>query len=325
LELSVNLSGNSENNNLPTSNEWLHVYSEERATNIIKNGNAFYLRTASDVKTSNSVNGPFTSLGFAEQIGQTPSAELLGFDNLGRLNIATGWECLYKLEEGIWTPRGLCGFGTSGGCFTKLENGRIVLSKYGFLRDIYYSDDNGDNWINSTNDDVDWAHITIAANGHIFAASAIGGTSTKGVITSVDAGSSWQYINNSLETLTLKKPNEVYFELYTAYSTFDNTYDSAKVTKALTKTNALKIPVEYEGLNKSKQEIISLLNNYCNIQSEIFQQLKKTDNIKDKNYLIIQLENISKSDKYKNYKYLREIIEKYAKNTIELPLTNCIK
>ena len=119
------------------------------------------------------------------------------------------------------------------------------------------------------------------------------------------------------------KFNEVYFDLYEAYSTFDNAYDSSNVNKALIKIIALKIPVEYEGLNKSKNEIISLLNNYCNIQSEIFQQLKKTDNIIDKNYLTSQLDKVSKSEKYKHYKYLREIIEKYAKNKIELPVTNC--
>ncbi len=202
LLLNVNIGEVEEfNANSPTI-DWTHVYSQERVTNIIKNGSIFYLRTESDVKTSNSVNGPYTSLGFAEQVGQTPGAELLGFDNLGRLNIATGWDCLYRYEDGVWIPNGLCGFGTSGSYFTKLENGRILLSKYGFLRDIYYSDDNGNNWVNATNLDVDWTQITEAENGYLFAVSGVGGVSNKGIIKSADQGSTWQYINDALENVS---------------------------------------------------------------------------------------------------------------------------
>jgi hypothetical protein len=192
---------NNNNNNNNAFSSWTHVYSSDQATNIIKFNDVFYLRTANDVKSSNSIAGPYNSLGFATQINQTPSAELLGFDNLGRLHVATGWECLYYLENDIWNSNGLCGFGTGGQFFTKLDNGRIVISKGGFLRDIYYSDDNGSNWINTTNLDVDWNHITKAANGDLFACSAIGGFDTKGVIRSIDNGSSWQYINNTLNNI----------------------------------------------------------------------------------------------------------------------------
>lgn len=188
-------------NNANTFSSWTHVYNADQATNIIKFNDTYYLRTADDVKASTSITGPYNSLGFASQVNQPQSAELLGFDNLGRLHVATGWECLYYWENDSWNSNGLCGFGTGGQHFTKLDNGRIVISKGGFLRDIYYSDDNGSNWINATNLDVDWNHITKAANGDLFACSAIGGFDTKGVIRSIDNGSSWQYINNTLNNI----------------------------------------------------------------------------------------------------------------------------
>jgi hypothetical protein len=138
---------------------------------------------------------------------------------------------------------------------------------------------------------------------------------------SVDPSMSELQASKVLEKAT--KFNEIYFYLYESYLTFDTQYDSTKISNELKRLNNLIIPIEYEGLNKSKIEIISLLKNYCLIQQEIFEKLKKTDNIKDKNYLTSQLENIAKSEKYKNYKYLKEIIENYAKINIELPKTNC--
>jgi len=167
-------------------------------TNLIKKGNEFYLRSNNDVFKSSNLTGPYSSLNFNSQIGINEAGQLLGFDNLNRLHISTSHSGLYLYDGVNWLSNGLSGFGTAGQYFTKLANGRIVISKGGFLRDIYYSDDNGMTWINATNIDVDWNNIVIASNGDLYASSGIGGVNNKGVIKSTDNGSSWLYINSNL-------------------------------------------------------------------------------------------------------------------------------
>jgi hypothetical protein len=201
LSASGSSSGCGLNQNVTYTN-WTLLFGGESVSNIIKGGSNYYLRTNSDVKIASSLSGPYSTLGFASQVNQNPGAQLLGFDNLNRLHVATGWECLYYLSNNIWTQNGLCGFGTGGQYFTNASNGRIVISKGGFLRSIYYSDNNGQSWTNATNIDVDWSHITKAANENLFAASAVGGSSSKGIIRSVDNGSSWQNINTLLQNIT---------------------------------------------------------------------------------------------------------------------------
>lgn len=178
--------------------DWTLLSPPGSFTNAIKQNDKFYLRSQTDVFVSNSLSGPYTSLGFASQIGNNSAGPLLGLDNTGRIHIATSHSGLYVLNGNTWQVNGLVGFGTAGQSFTRLDNGRILIAKAGFLRDIYYSDNNGSTWVNATNIDVDWDHITVANNGHLFAGSSIGGTSEKGLIKSINNGTSWTNINTQL-------------------------------------------------------------------------------------------------------------------------------
>ena len=98
---------------------------------------------------------------------------------------------------------------------------------------------------------------------------------------------------------------------------------SSECRGTLIKLNELNIPQQYEGLNKSKQELIVLLKDYCITQSKLFDTLLKYDQIKDGKLRFSELEKLSKNDKYKYFKYLREIISKYSKNSFDLPKTLC--
>lgn len=167
-------------------------------TNIIKNNNSYFLRSDNDVLFSNSLTGPYTSLNFNNEIAINLAAELLGIDNLNRLHVATGHNGLFIYDGANWSSGGLSGFGTSGQYFTKLSNGRILITKSGSLRGIYYSDNNGSSWTKATTVDVDWNNITVASNGDLYASSGIGGVGTSGVVKSTDNGSTWTYINTIL-------------------------------------------------------------------------------------------------------------------------------
>ena len=167
-------------------------------SNIIKNNNYYYLRSESDVLKSTNLVGPYLSLNFNNQIGINGATELLGLDNLNRLHIATNHNGLFIYDGTNWSSEGLIGYGTTGQFFTKLDNGRIVITKSGYLRGIYYSDDNGTNWVKATNMDVDWNNIIVASNGNLYASSGAGGVNDKGVIISTDNGSSWSYLNTVL-------------------------------------------------------------------------------------------------------------------------------
>jgi hypothetical protein len=170
--------------------------------NIIKNNNNYFLRSDSNVLFSNNLLGPYTSLNYNTQIGIDLAGELLGVDNLNRLHVATGHDGLFKYNGTNWSSGGLTGFGTGGQYFTKLSNGRIVIAKSGYLRGIYYSDNNGDTWTKATNVDVDWNNITIASNGDLYASSGIGGADNKGIVKSTNNGSSWTYLNSTLGITT---------------------------------------------------------------------------------------------------------------------------
>ena len=117
--------------------------------------------------------------------------------------------------------------------------------------------------------------------------------------------------------------NEFYFKLLDVYQTLDYSYDSLNVAKALLKLNSIKIPSEFEGLLISKIEISQKITEYCKIQAELFKNLKSIDKIQDKNQRFSKLEPISKLEKFKHYKYLRDNILQYANEKFDLPETNC--
>jgi hypothetical protein len=118
--------------------------------------------------------------------------------------------------------------------------------------------------------------------------------------------------------------NDYYFKLLEVYSTFDFAYDSIKVQKALTTLTTINIPSEYEGLILSKAEILKRLTDYCKMQSDLFKNLKVMDRIQDKNQRYNKIEPVSKLEKFKHYKYLRETILQYANDKFDLPETSCI-
>ena len=72
------------------------------------------------------------------------------------------------------------------------------MTKGGFLRNIYYSDNDGGNWNSANTGDVDWNFLTVSNNGTLFAVSPIGGTGQLGVIKSTNNGSSWSNINTNV-------------------------------------------------------------------------------------------------------------------------------
>lgn len=178
--------------------DWTLISPPGLYRNFIKDNGKYYSRTDADVFSSPALDGPYSSLGFASQIGITGSGTLLGVDYDARVHIATAHNGLYLFNGSTWYLSGLSGFGTAGGYFTKVPGKRILLSKTGFLRSIYYSDNSGGSWVNATNNDVDWVHITAADNGVLFACSGAGGAAQKGLIKSVNNGSSWTYINGQL-------------------------------------------------------------------------------------------------------------------------------
>ena len=166
------------------------IYAINNPTNIYKRSDGTYLlRTTTDVYSSTSLSGPYTSLGFT-QSNSNPAGNLLGETQDGKVMVSTESNGLYKYDNGTWVQSGLSGGGTGGNNFYKLSNGRIIVGKKGFLRKMYYSDDNGANWTAASgNIAEDWYHL-IELNGNLFVSSA--GTQNKGgIITSTDNGSSW--------------------------------------------------------------------------------------------------------------------------------------
>ena len=177
---------------------WTEIASTSSYWNIIKEGNTYFLRSDTDVYQSSSLNGPWTSLGFNTQIGNTLAGRMLGKDWSNRLIVSTGHNALYALNNGTWSDIGLSGSGCSGNFIHKLANNRIIVMKGGFLRDLYISDNNGTTWTNVTNVDNDYWDMIVAANGNIFACGGSNTLSMTGIIKSTDNGSSFTQINAQL-------------------------------------------------------------------------------------------------------------------------------
>jgi hypothetical protein len=168
--------------------------------NIIKRSNGNYLASSnSDVYEFIGINATFQGLNFNGQVGgQRCFSQLLGENSVGEIFRATCDNGIYKYLNGNWTFNALSGFGTGGQYWTKLANSRIVITKGGFLRNIYYSDDDGTNWTSANSGNIDWNFLTVSNNGTLFAVAPSGGSGQFGVTKSDNNGSNWSNISNSV-------------------------------------------------------------------------------------------------------------------------------
>ena len=180
--------------------DWTELAPNAEYVNIIKHNNIYYLRSNNDVLQSNNINGSWVSMNFQNQIGHqsSPIATLFDFDWADRLHVATLHNSLYAYENGNWINNGLSGYGCSGRALTRLANNRIIVSKWGYLRDLYISDDNGSNWTNVTNVNNDYRDIIVADNGTVFACGGSNTASMTGLIKSTDNGNSFFNISSEL-------------------------------------------------------------------------------------------------------------------------------
>jgi hypothetical protein len=120
-----------------------------------------------------------------------------------------------------------------------------------------------------------------------------------------------------------KKFNEIYFKLYDINRVFNYEFDATAVKKSIPKIDALVIPQEFAGLIESKNQMKTLNEAYCKTQFELFSKLKKYDEFIDKKTRTDEIKKLINNEKYKNYKYLVDMIGKYAEKPINLPETKC--
>jgi hypothetical protein len=114
--------------------EWTELAATGGYVNMIKENNIYYLRSITDVLSSDNLTGPWTSLNFVGGPVTGGIATMLGFDWDGKLFISTSHSSLFALNQSnVWQDMGLGGFGCSGNAITKLDNGRIIVSKYGYI------------------------------------------------------------------------------------------------------------------------------------------------------------------------------------------------
>lgn len=181
--------------NLPS---WTSIAPASSYTNILKEGFNYYLRAGNDVLKASSLNGPWNSMNFNTQVGNACAGRMLGFDWSNKLFVSTCHNSLYAYDNGVWKDMGLGGFGCAGNFISRLANGRIIIEKNGFLRDLYISDNNGLSWTNVTNVDNDYFDMIVAPNGNIYACGGANTLSMTGLIMSVNNGSAFSQINSQL-------------------------------------------------------------------------------------------------------------------------------
>jgi gliding motility-associated-like protein len=177
---------------------WTPIAATDSYTNILKEGSSYYLRSQNNVYQSSSLIGPWNSMNFNTQIGNTLAGRMLGMDWNNRLFVSTGHNSLYAYNNGTWQDMGLGGFGCGGNFIQKLANGRIIVEKNGYLRDLYISDNNGATYTNVTNVDNDYFDMIVAPNGIIYACGGSNTPSMTGLIKSTNNGTSFTHINSQL-------------------------------------------------------------------------------------------------------------------------------
>ncbi len=177
---------------------WNEIAPTGQYWGILKEGGVYYLRSNNDVFQSNTLTGPWISMNFASQVGNTCASRMLGFDWTNKLFVATCHDALYAYSNGIWTSMGLSGGGCGGNFIHKLANNRIIVMKGGGCRDLYISDNNGNSWTNVTNVDNDYWDMIVTPNGTILSCGGSNTPSMTGLIKSTNNGTSFTQINNQL-------------------------------------------------------------------------------------------------------------------------------
>ena len=189
------------------------IYSGENLRNIVKTSSGEYiLRTQDQVYKSNSISGSFdsssTNFGISVARGDI-HGYLLGETKDGTILISTKDDGLFRFENNQWSSSGLSGYGTSGNDFYQLPSGRIIIAKQGYLRAMYYSDDDGKSWSRgSGSSGEDWRHLIRTSSENLYIGAG------QGIIKSSNNAESWQKILNKL-TIDLKYYND---KVYVAVS-----------------------------------------------------------------------------------------------------------
>ena len=184
---------------------WTGIGPVDDYKNIIQLTNGNFVSSANnDVYVFQNTTSTFTALNFNSQIGSLCISQLLGENSAGSIFRASCHNGIYQYSNGNWTLNGLSGFGTGGQYWNNLSSGRLIMSKGGFLRNIYYSDNDGSNWISAGLGDVDWNFLVVSQNQSLFAVSCCGGVGQKGLIKSTDNGTSWSYLNSSVPLSTAR-------------------------------------------------------------------------------------------------------------------------
>lgn len=211
--------------------------------NIIKRANGNFVASANqDVFEFTGLNGSFNSLNFTSQVGTLRDiSELLGENNSNQLFRGTADDGIYKYANGQWAFNALSGFGTGGQFWNKLSNGRLIFSKGGFLRNIYYSDNDGSNWIASNVGNVDWNHLIVSNTGNLFAVSRYG---QSGLIKSTNNGTNWNYINSNVP---LNTANCIFSNGQSLFVIADNSSIKKSSDDGLTWTNFSVTPNNEDG------------------------------------------------------------------------------
>ena len=179
------------------------IYNGENLRNIIKTSSGEYiLRTQDQVYKSNSISGSFdsssTNFGISVARGDI-HGYLLGETKDGTILISTKDDGLFRLENNQWSSSGLSGFGTSGNDFYQLPSGRIIIAKQGYLRAMYYSDNDGKSWsTGSGSPGEDWRHLVRTSSEDLYIGAG------RGIIKSSNNGESWgKIISSRTEDLKL--------------------------------------------------------------------------------------------------------------------------
>ncbi|MBM3455350.1 MAG: exo-alpha-sialidase, partial [Bacteroidetes bacterium] len=184
---------------------WTQIGPVDDYKNIIQLTNGNFVSSANnDVYVFQNTTSTFTALNFNSQIGSLCVSQLLGENSAGSIFRASCHNGIYKYNNSNWTLNGLSGFGTGGQYWNNLSSGRLIISKGGFLRNIYYSDNDGSNWISAGVGNVDWNFLVVSQNQSLFAVSCCGGSGQKGLIKSTDNGTSWSYLNSSVPLSTAR-------------------------------------------------------------------------------------------------------------------------